>query len=357
VTRATRIAVLALVTLAGAVACGRESDDDTDPAARARLENGRWAAPDELRWLERFAAWSVDFERAFAAAMTYPRDNNLLAAGAGEVLEDYEAALDEARHLCGDGFRKQVGEPPTRRLAEVANRVRDGCEHFGRGAEATLRFFREKDEKDAATAKAEFDDFERTMTGAGQLIPPGERQRLPAVASSTPKSRIDPRYGRAASAVVGANVEVRCWSKRDWPKLLKEERLLGAPTFRSGAAGVTRIGGTRINLAPPVCLALDLVVYEMRRPSGGQARLAAAFALVTLAHEAQHAKGVVEEPKAECYGMQLADETARELGIEPRYADTLPATYWAHYPLDEVYASKECRNGGEFDLIVGGPWP
>ena len=61
-----------------------------------------------------------------------------------------------------------------------------------------------------------------------------------------------------------------------------------------------------MNLSPPVCLAVDVVVYEPQRPSGGQAKLAAACGVATLAHEAQHAKGVVEDAKAECYGMQLA---------------------------------------------------
>ena len=74
-----------------------------------------------------------------------------------------------------------------------------------------------------------------------------------------------------------------------------------------------------------------------------------AFAVVTLAHEAQQSKGT-DEATAECYGVQLAAETAETLGASRAYGERLARTCWARYgELEALYRSPDCRDGGKLD--------
>jgi len=79
---------------------------------------------------------------------------------------------------------------------------------------------------------------------------------------------------------------------------------------------------------------------------------ALAWSVETLAHEAEHASGILSEVQAECYGMQTTPTAALLLGrtmAEGRYLATL---YWKRWYawLKPPYSSSECRNGGALDL-------
>ena len=79
-----------------------------------------------------------------------------------------------------------------------------------------------------------------------------------------------------------------------------------------------------------------------------------------LAHEAQHAAGIVDERAAECHGMQQARDAALELGATKDYAARVARTAWAsRYPsLPDMYQSADCRDGGELDLFPdSAAWP
>lgn len=164
-------------------------------------------------------------------------------------------------------------------------------------------------------------------------------------------SRIEPRFSTVAGALVGKRVAVRCWSSADWHRLMRRESAYTGGKLNAATLGFAPIGGTRINLAPTVCNGLVDLADTRARPTDDAGRLRLASALVTLAHEPQHSRGVTNEAVAECAAIQLAPTAAAQLGFDRAYATSLLRTYWRHYA-DELpnYRSFECRKGGALDL-------
>ena len=83
-------------------------------------------------------------------------------------------------------------------------------------------------------------------------------------------------------------------------------------------------------------------------------------ALVTLAHESWHLRGLTNEAQTQCYAVQTAELTARLFRVAPRDA-RLVALYVAAQdaatPIG-TYRSHECRPGGRYDLAPGtAAWP
>jgi hypothetical protein len=122
-------------------------------------------------------------------------------------------------------------------------------------------------------------------------------------------------------------------------------------------AGFVHAGDPTITLAPPTCLALErlladpglacLVEEETVCPFGS---VEAAFALATLAHEAQHVAGIADEATAECYALQHVDEVARAIGMPADQAAAI-APFVDHAEITPPsYTSPECRPGGALDL-------
>jgi hypothetical protein len=91
-----------------------------------------------------------------------------------------------------------------------------------------------------------------------------------------------------------------------------------------------------------------------------RATLDAVAAIVTLAHESWHLRGVVDEARTQCYAVQSAEVTARALGIGARDAHLIGARVAfedARAPRGE-YHSPACRPGGAYDLRPETPdWP
>ena len=143
---------------------------------------------------------------------------------------------------------------------------------------------------------------------------------------------VEPRFSRIASELAGKGVDVRCRSIRDWQRL--------AP----GLYGLADIGGRRIDLAPRACADLADLTYHHARPTDPARVFLLAAAVVTLSHEPQHSKGIVDEAVAECNAINAAHRTATLLGVEDAYARLLLRTYWAHYDdLPNGYTSPACR--------------
>ena len=71
-----------------------------------------------------------------------------------------------------------------------------------------------------------------------------------------------------------------------------------------------------------------------------------------LAHEAQHLRGIDNEAKADCYGLQQMTAVARGLGVGDEAARSLAEYAWLYiYPRSRgEYRSADCRDGGELDL-------
>jgi hypothetical protein len=151
---------------------------------------------------------------------------------------------------------------------------------------------------------------------------------------------------------------VRCWSDRDWKRLLVEEDAYGGHMGHE-TLGFAAVMGMRANLHPEVCRNLEDLVARRIYPTDPRGLLAMAASLVTLAHETQHLKGYADEATAECYGMQLARRAASRLGVEGDYASRLLRAYAGRYG-DELpeYRSPECRDGGALDLHpASAAWP
>ena len=97
---------------------------------------------------------------------------------------------------------------------------------------------------------------------------------------------------------------------------------------------------------PPdfACLAADAC---------GKEELRTARAVVVLAHESWHLRGVRNEAETQCYAVQTTEATARALGLDPeaarRVALWAAADHAGEYDW-EYRDSKRCRPRGAWDL-------
>lgn len=77
-----------------------------------------------------------------------------------------------------------------------------------------------------------------------------------------------------------------------------------------------------------------------------------AQALVTLAHESFHLRGILSEAQTQCYAVQTVELAARRFGVPPNRARAV--AIWAlntsPYSLPSQYWSPTCRNDGPWDL-------
>jgi hypothetical protein len=252
-----------------------------------------------------------------------------------------------------------VGEPPTKRLAAGADLMGNACEHYASAAEKTLKGAEEMDSRELDDARSETDRAVELVSHVNEIFPPGEAQAVPEIADESGRSRIDPLYSRVAGSIAGEEVEVRCWSRDDWPKLIGEERAYAGRPLPEDLLGLTGYGSRRVNLSPTVCGDLDRLAYENWRPRDEETMLLLSYSVVTLAHEVQHRRGIIDEATADCFGMQHAEEAARGLGAPANYAAALAQAYWDDYAnLEEVYRSRQCHPGGKLDLDADDPrWP
>jgi hypothetical protein len=174
----------------------------------------------------------------------------------------------------------------------------------------------------------------------------GSFRDLPVQGGSTEKSRVEPRLSRIGSSLVGEKIEVRCWSDRDWRQLIEDRDEGSSPVF----AGMAGEGGP-IDLAPEACTPLVEFTYE-RLPKNEKATVALAYGVGVLAHELEHVRGEMDEPTAECHGMQHLAGVARKLGVPAAKARRLARVYWTEVYADSHrdYRTPDCRDGGTLDL-------
>jgi hypothetical protein len=191
--------------------------------------------------------------------------------------------------------------------------------------------------------------------------PPNDDGPLPTLGGVTEVSRIEPLYSRVASDIVGRGVEVRCWSEDDW---LKRREEVAAWADRKTALGpwsaYVSWDQERANLAPAVCRSLGQWVYERRWPEDRWDGYYFAWSVKALAHEVQHLRGIENEAKAECYGLQAIPEVGTALGLGEERTQFVAEYAWRYiYPrLSATYRSEDCRDGGELDLRPATPvWP
>jgi hypothetical protein len=176
-------------------------------------------------------------------------------------------------------------------------------------------------------------------------------------------SHIEPNLSAALSSLAGHRAQARCWSGPDWRRLSTQrsswphrERRLGPWSAYASPAH------DEAHFSPTLCAILSRVVYQRIPVRDDEWPAAVAFSVATLAHEAQHLRGIFNEAKAECYGMQAITRTAQLLGRSEAEGRYLAELYWRDEYHDEdrdpAYVSGECRDGGRLDLSpTSNVWP
>ena len=166
-----------------------------------------------------------------------------------------------------------------------------------------------------------------------------------------------------ASAIAGREATVHCSGSDGWPGRDGDERVLG----------YVREGEPRIHLAPEVCHALHAQLALLppadlacvRRAREEDRRLCPpreellVRSIATVAHEALHVAGELDEARAECFGLQQTHRVGEALGLDPATARTLAWYAWRFPQVPEDYRSPECRAGGALDRRPPGAtgWP
>jgi len=328
-----------LAAISFAVGYVMPSRDAQGQVLAAGVRSGSWATPAELAWLEKLGSWDTRLLRGLQSA-----------ARVDTTAVMHSRALEPAGS-CDSDLATQVGSPPTARLEPAFDTLRRACTHFQRFHAAITLAIGLRQNSEIGTARAEEKLAAGFLLRADQMLTPGEVRALPVIAGEAEQSRVEPRFGRIASALAGKPVEVRCWSRADWSQLMREESTFTHGQLGSDTLAFAGIGRTRINLGPAVCDGLTELAYKRMRPTDEAGQLFLASAVVTLSHEPQHSKGIAEEFVAECNAIQLANGTAIKLGASTAYAAALVRTYWRHYAAElPTYRSAECRQGGKLDL-------
>lgn len=308
---------------------------------------------DEVRWVRAFAAWGDDIAQAVGdARVAYEQ----VLAGGDQTF--FVLALRPVRE-CADSLERAVPAAPTTRLRAAARLLERTCTAYERFARAQAESLR--GDPGAALLRAESAETradELLLTayqGVGGLL--RDNRALP-VKRGGPGSRIDPLYSRLGRDLAYEPVEVRCWSKDEWPYVIRERR-----AFSNGYLNVHETLGfawpddRRAHLAPRICDALDAFSLDGETDD----REALATALVVLAHEVGHLRAnAAAEAEVECRAIQESRGLARQLGANAAEADELVDLYLREVlpESDSVYRSPDCRPGGYLDLDPADPeWP
>ena len=308
----------------------------------------RGATPSEIHWLERLADWQQEISDAGADV-----DEVYLAILGGD--DRPRGRLDEALRPireCSKRLREDVGEVPTPRFEAGYALIARACGRFEGFANA---FERSLAADDPSTALQEIDvastEGTELIVRASRLIEARltANRPLPRVGGASEESRVEPRLSRIGSELARKQVEVRCWSESEWPRVVGE---WGAYIGTNDIGAFAQPDTDRASLAPETCRALVGLAYERERPERGDALDEMAYAVGVLAHESEHLLSPpASEAETECYGMQEIRRVARRLGADAAYANRLATRYWFElYPSEPAdYKSEECVDGRSLD--------
>jgi hypothetical protein len=182
---------------------------------------------------------------------------------------------------------------------------------------------------------------------------------LPVLTGPRDVSHVDPLLSRAASALAGRRLEVRCWSAADWRKRAAEVKSFTPAhvDVHSPWSGYTSRDHKRVNFGPKACARLAALAYEQRGAASYDDAWWLAWSLRLFANEIAKREGNVA---AECHAMQRIGATGEALGLTRVEAARLARLFWTDiYPREDArYRSDECRTGGKLDLDPANPaWP
>jgi hypothetical protein len=323
--RSTRVASsVALLFAIASVACAGSPAD-----VPARM---RWATPAEMQWMRGVRSWRSSVLQ-WVEQINSPLDAT------------YRRGLRGLRS-CTRTLRSEAGSPPAR-LRSFENTFLGFCSDW---ENASRQLSHGGGRADLQTRMAAPD---RAYRVALALLPLSESRPLRTGRIERRESASIP-WLTAIAKGLSANVShVRCWSPRDWTRLLLEERAVGALRGAVSAFANPQIGS--IDLQYATCAAL-------RRTRSGEPPLTTtdATAVVTLAHEVEHIAGYTTDAVAECRAMQLIPTVAFLMSLPLDVGRALAKGFWKYvYPQDpKELRTPSCRNGGRLDMHPGSSsWP
>jgi hypothetical protein len=348
--------------LAAAVALLAACSDDHRANETASTETRTTTVPtraQDVAWVVNLGKWEDHMSRRGSRA-TQVADGVRRKARRQSELDLAVKPLEG----CAESLDMEVGAPRVPRYRESYGLFRTACSAvaaWGRALDegagsGDARLIRNVEQKESRVGET-LGDAQRELESSFLAVKP-----LPIKGGNVSTSRIEPRFGRAMNKLVykredAAQIEVRCWSKEDWPKVKFEW---------GGYAGNVDFAGFayddfRVSVAPEYCASLVGLVYEHERPTSGLPLFRAAASVALLAHEAGHLfESETNEARTECQAVQHVSEMGRILGLGNAYSDELARVYWEDlYPRNPPgYKTPLCRNGGPLDLNPSsGKWP
>jgi hypothetical protein len=203
--------------------------------------------------------------------------------------------------------------------------------------------------KDARRAARAYEDELEGCLGPDPAIARAERDRI---------RRLEVFLADVGEEVADRSMIAHCANADAWEDVQREAK------GKADLLGYVRIGTRVANLAPSICYALHRARYLAWEPDFGCISASRKAdvplcpprinelirAAATVAHEAQHVSGIVNEKRAECFGLQSAALVAQRLGVPPSVSDHVAWYAWHFSEAPKPYQSRECRNGGRLDL-------
>jgi hypothetical protein len=151
------------------------------------------------------------------------------------------------------------------------------------------------------------------------------------------RAAAEAQFSRLAAEIAGHRVTVSCG-----------DRNVG---YVQGDDGLAQVGGRQAWLTSGICLALVRLRDGKIDPRGESA----SHAVVVLAHESWHLRGVASESLANCFAYQSGVGVAEKLGVSPSAAEAMMreqlAENGAVFADDPAYLIPSgCSDGGGYDL-------
>ena len=170
--------------------------------------------------------------------------------------------------------------------------------------------------------------------------------------------RLELFLGELGEEIADRSTLVECEGADAWEEVQSQAK------GKADLLGYVRPGSRVAHLAPSICYALHRARYlswepdlscisasrEADVPLCPPRTTELIRAAITVAHEAQHVAGVVNEKRAECFGVQSAALVARSLDVPTSVSEQVAWYAWHFSEAPKSYRSPECRDGRRLDL-------
>jgi hypothetical protein len=269
--------------MVGATACtGESSTSKPEPSTHGPL------SVTELGWVRAYSDWTID---VYDDELGHPPGRKLVAE-------------------CRDRLY-EIGPPPTTRLRPAWARAAAVCPLLSRAGSAR-RAKDIVDDADDLVVPLFLDNKELRLSGA-----------------PTTRSRADLRLSALASTTAELSQEVRCWTRDDWRRVVREDNAWSVGSRDPDDLYGWQDGDTdRIHMRLDQCNFLHRLGREDVLTWSRADQVEAADSLATFVHEVQHVLlPDADEDEVECAAAEELDAFARRLGATARETARLVELY------------------------------